>query len=401
MKEEAKTTIPLAVPKMSGRERAYIQECLDTNWVSYAGPFVSRFEKALAETTGCGEAVAVTSGTAALHVALLLAGVPPDSEVLMPGITFVAPANAVRYTGAWPTFLDIDEDDWQLGAGTLRAFLASRCRRENGKLVNAVTGRSISAVLLVHLLGGLADSAGVAKVCAEFDLPLVEDAAECLGGRYEDRLLASPLEDLPANRRLMITSFNGNKIITTGGGGALLLNDAEQAARARHLTTTAKTDAVAFLHDELGYNYRLTNMAAAMGVAQLEVLKAYVEDKRRTAARYAQSLGSLPGLVLHPQGGGRFNTYWLYTVLLDRPSRPLIDEMIRQGIQCRPVWQPMPDLPHLASSYSEALTFGRRFHGRALSLPSSVGISEEEVRRVCETLVRLANEGDGLWKEGE
>lgn len=399
MNEAPAAAIPLAVPRMSGREREYIEECLATNWVSYAGPFVSRFERQLTEATGCAEAVAVTSGTAALHVALILAGVEPESEVVMPGISFVAAANAVRYTGAWPSFLDIEAAAWQLAPRSLRAFLETRCRRAGGGLVNKVTGRRISAVLLVHLLGGLADSAGVAKVCAEFDLPLVEDAAECLGGRYEDRLLAAPLEDLPANRRLMITSFNGNKIITTGGGGALLLNDGEQAARARHLTTTAKTDAVAFVHDELGYNYRLTNMAAAMGVAQLEVLHAYVEDKRRTAARYAEALGGLPGLVLHPQRSGSFNTYWLYTVMLDRPSRPVIDEMIRLGIQCRPVWQPLPDLPHLAAAHSEPLTFGRRFHERAVSLPCSVGILHDDVQRVCETLAGLSDEGDGLQRE--
>jgi len=383
-KNETSHPIPLAVPKLSGRERDYILECLDTNWVSYAGPFVGRFEEALAETCGADSAVAVVSGTAALHVALILAGVMPGEEVLMPGITFVSPANAVCYVGAVPAFLDISGEDWQLHAEDVRRFIEDRCELKDGRLRNRATGRKIGAVLLVHLLGGLADSRAIGEVCAEFGLPLIEDAAECVGSRYDDRRLAAPLGCMPESKRFVAVSFNGNKIITTGGGGALLTNDWDLAARARHLTTTAKSDPVRFFHDELGYNYRMTNLAAAMGVAQLEVMEEHVAGKRRIASRYREAFDGHPGVErCHPEPAGCVSNYWLYTLMLSRDADPVIESMNRSGIMCRPIWHPMPELPYLKEiCHAEELKFGAGFHRRAVCLPCSVGLEEEDQERV-------------------
>jgi len=373
---------------MSGREKDYILECLETNWVSYAGPFVNRFEESLAKKCGADSAVAVTSGTAAIHVALILSGVKPDEEVIMPGITFVAPANAVRYTGAWPVLLDISEQDWQLHAGEIRRFLENRCELREGSLWSRITGRRIAAVLLVHLLGGLADSRMVGEVCAEFGLPLIEDAAECVGSRYNDRRLAAPLGVMPESNRFVAVSFNGNKIITTGGGGALLTNDPERAARIRHLTTTAKSDPVRFFHDELGYNYRMTNLAAAMGVAQLEVLGEHVAEKRRIASAYRKAFLGHPGVAIcHPEPAGCISNYWLYTLLLKKDSNPVVEAMNEMGIMCRPIWHPIHELPYFKEvCHSEELQFGERFHRRAICLPCSVSLKESEQVRVIEML---------------
>ena len=292
--------VPLCVPEIGGNEWTYIKECLDTNWVSYVGPFVERFEKDLAKKSGASHAVATSSGTAALHIALLLAGVGPDNEVVMPGITFVAPANAVRYCSAWPALIDINPMDWQLDVERLSDFLVDGCTVRDRQLINKTTGRRIAALLPVHLLGGMFDVDAVAELATRFELPLIEDAARILGATYKGRPIGAPCRAYGGPLRLVATSFNGNKIITTGGGGALLCEDAALAARARHLSTTAKADKIEFYHDEVGYNYRLTNLAAALGVAQLEKLDGYVEIKRNIARRYVGSLGKSDSVTLHP-----------------------------------------------------------------------------------------------------
>jgi len=208
--------IPLCIPEMTGHEKALVSNCFDTNWVSYAGSYVGEFENLIAEASGAGHAVAVTSGTAALHLGLVMAGVRAGDEVVMPGISFVAPANAVRYLGAWPCFLDIDSSDWQLSPDRVREFLTSCRRGSDGRLYNSKTDRPVTCLLPVHLLGGLADSRALGEICQEFDLPMVEDIAECLGASFLDRALASPLGTMDESKRFLGTSFNGNKIITTG-----------------------------------------------------------------------------------------------------------------------------------------------------------------------------------------
>ncbi len=384
--------IPLAVPEIRSNEWRYLKECLDTNWVSYLGPFVSRFEEELAAKTGAGHVVSTISGTAALHICLLLAGVGRDDEVVMPGITFVAPANAVRYCNAWPTFVDISENDWQLDIGKLSEFLAQHCTRRDGRLYNRVTGRRIAAILPVHILGGMADIDAVAELAEEYALPLVEDAAECLGATYQGRPIGAPLPSACPPLRLVTTSFNGNKIITTGGGGAILTNDADLAAQAKHLTTTAKADKVEFFHDRVGYNYRLTNIAAALGVAQLEVLEEYVEIKRSIASRYTEAFTGNGAIVTHREPANCRSTFWLYSVMLDRPSRPVIDELGRIGIMSRPIWMPIYRLPPFQDGcMAYRCDFAEEFYRRALSLPSSVGLRKDQQDRVIESLGRLLN----------
>lgn len=376
--------IPLSVPHLAGNEWKYIKECLDTNWVSYVGPFVDRFERELAAKTDAKYAIATSSGTAALHIALLLAGVGTDDEVVMPATTFVAPANTVRYCGAWPTFIDIRREDWQLDVGQLAWFLANGCERRAGKLVNRATGRRIAALLPVHLLGGMCDVDAVAELASRYELPIVEDAAECLGATYKGRGIGAACR---APRRMVITSFNGNKIITTGGGGAILTDDAALAAKAKHLTTTAKADKMEFFHDMLGYNYRLTNVAAAMGVAQLEQLDRYVEIKRGVAERYRELLTNQTGLTLHPEPADCRSTFWMYSILLGTKARPVIDRLNANGIQSRPIWIPLQQLPMFTDCHrATALTETDSFYKHTLSLPCSVSLTEAQLRFCAENV---------------
>jgi perosamine synthetase len=382
----AKPFIPLSVPTLGGNEWRYIKECLDTNWVSYLGAFVDRFEKDLAEHSGAAHAVAMTSGTAALHIALLVAGVEPESEVVMPGITFVAPANAVRYVGAWPVLIDLDERDWQIDTGKLADFLENGCSARGGKLYNRATGRRIAALMPVHLLGDMCDVDEVAALASRFDLPLIEDAAECVGAGYRGRGFAAPTPAIDPRRRMVCASFNGNKIVTTGGGGAVLTGDSSLASRAKHLSTTAKTRALEFFHDEVGFNYRMTNLAAAMGVAQLERLPEFAAVKRATAAAYRAAFAGDERITPHPSSPWGDPIYWLYTVMVPGAALPVVEKLNAAGVQSRPVWTPIWELPAFSkNTMVHSSDFAQRFHLHALSLPSSVSITPEEIARVvCE-----------------
>ena len=371
--------IPLCVPEIRGQEWSYVKQCLDTNWVSYVGPYVDRFERELATRSGARFAVATSSGTAALHIALLLAGVGDNDEVVMPGLTFIAPAHAVRYCGAWPTFTDIRTDDWHWDVEQVAAFLAQGCERRAGKLVNRVTGRRIAALLPVHLLGGMGDVDAVAELASRYQLPIVEDAAECLGATFRGRPIGAPSAAYRGPFRLVITSFNGNKLITTGGGGAIFTDDEQLARHAKHLTTTAKAGKLEFFHDEIGYNYRLTNIAAAMGVAQLERLDEYVATKRQIGVRYHQAFSAVPGWMAHPEPRHCASTFWMYTLRLDREAHPLIDTLNAAGVMSRPLWQPLSRQPALhANCFVHDVSNCNELYLKGLSLPCSVGLTANQ-----------------------
>ena len=383
--------IPLYVPTLQGNEWTYVKECLDTNWISYAGPFVTRFENELAAATGASSAAAMSSGTAALHLSLIMAGVEAESEVVLPALTFVAPANAIRYAGAWPALIDIDPQDWQIDVNKLADFLAKGCEARNGKLYNRTTGRRIAGLMPVHLLGDMCDVDEVAALAAKYELPLIEDAAECVGATYKGRGVAAPNAHIDASQRWVCTSFNGNKIVTTGGGGAILTNDPGLAARARHLSTTAKSRPLEFFHDEVGYNYRLTNVSAAIGVAQLEKLPEYRKRKLAVAERYRQGFAGDDRILPHPRSRYGDPIYWLYTVRLRKPSLPAVYQLNDVGIQCRPLFTPICDLPAFSGKVPSAnCDEARRLHETAISLPSSVSITDQEIDEVVEHVKSLA-----------
>ena len=255
--------IPLCVPEIRGNEWKYIKECLDTNFVSSVGPFVDRFERELAACVGSKYAVATVNGTAAIHIALLIAGVKPDDEVLVSTLTFIAPVNAIRYACAWPVFIDAEEQYWQMDPQRVVDFIEKGCVWKNSELRNKTTGRRLSAIMPVHILGHPVDMDPILEQAQKYNLPVIEDATESLGAKYKGRH-AGTLGDIAC------FSFNGNKIITTGGGGMIVTDNEEWALKAKYLTTQAKDDPLEFIHNEIGYNYRLPNISAAMGCAQLE-----------------------------------------------------------------------------------------------------------------------------------
>jgi perosamine synthetase len=383
--------IPLCVPEIRGNEWKYVRECLDTGWVSSVGRFVERFEQVLAEAVGARHAIATVNGTAALHIALMLAGVERDDEVLVSTLTFIAPVNAIRYLGAWPVFVDARESDWQMDPDRVASFLHEECQTRGGRLVNRATGRRVRAILPVHILGHPVDMDPILGVAREFGLSVIEDSTEALGVRYRGRA-AGRLGSIAC------FSFNGNKIITTGGGGMIVTDDDAWAARARYLTTQAKDDPVEYIHGAIGYNYRLTNVQAALGVAQMEQLDNYVEAKRRIAAVYDEALAELPGIAILRQPPGSFSTYWMYTVRVDGSrfglgSRELLAHLEEKAIQTRPLWQPIHmSIPH-RSEPSADCPVAEMLHREALSLPCSVGLSprdQEAVIRAIEAVGRTA-----------
>jgi perosamine synthetase len=374
--------IPLTVPQLAGNEWAYVKECLDTGWVSSAGAFVERFERAVADAVGARYAVATVSGTAALHVALLVAGVQPGDEVLVSTLTFIAPANAIRYVGAWPVFIDAEPRHWQMDADKALDFLERHCIWRDGGLYNQATGRRVRAVLPVHILGHPADIAPLRDACRRYGLTMIEDATESLAATYKGTPVGA-VGDIGC------FSFNGNKLITTGGGGMLVTDDEALADRARYLTTQAKDDPVEYVHGAVGYNYRLTNVQAALGVAQMERLGEHVAAKRRIATAYNDAVAGIPGLTPMQEAPWARSVWWMYTALVDErqfgiDSRELMRRLERERIQTRPLWQPLHrSLPH-AGSWATDCSVADRLNRDALSLPCSVGLTGAEQTRVIE-----------------
>lgn len=378
--------IPLIVPEIRGNEWKYVKECLDTNWVSSVGSYVDRFEKMVAERAGTKYAVATVNGTAALHIALMLAGVQEDDEVVVSSLTFIAPANAIRYVGAWPVFIDAEPKYWQINPGGVVDFLEG-CHWDGKVLRNRHTGRRVKAILPVHILGHPADLDPIMAVAAKYSLSVLEDATEGLGALYRGKSLGGV-------GHAGCFSFNGNKIITTGGGGMLVTNNAEWAVRARYLTTQAKDDPIEYVHKAVGYNYRLTNLLAAMGCAQMEHLDTFVEAKRQIARRYQESLVSLPGIRLPEEADWAFSTFWMYTVLIDEKnsridSRGLLRELAAKQIQARPLWQPLHRSPAHYVPGGFSCPNSDEAHSQAISLPCSVGLAHSAQDYVIQTIASL------------
>jgi perosamine synthetase len=376
--------IPLIVPEIRGNEWCYIKECLDTNWVSSVGSYVDRFEKLVAERAGAKYAVATVNGTSALHIALLLAGVERDDEVLVSTLTFIAPANAIRYANAWPVFIDSEPRYWQMNPDGVVDFLEQDCTWDGQTLRNRKTGRRIKAILPVHILGHPVDLDPILAVAKKYALPVIEDATEGLGARYKGKSLGCIGE-------VGCFSFNGNKIITTGGGGMLVTNNAEWATRAKYLTTQAKDDPIEYIHGAIGYNYRLTNLLAAMGCAQIEQLDNFITAKRQIAQRYGEALATIPGLQLPQEAEWAFSTFWMYTVLVDKTkagidSRQWLKHLAEHRIQTRPLWQPLHLSPAHKCAGAMSCPKSEALYRDALSLPCSVGLSQADLDRVVEVL---------------
>lgn len=359
-------------PNFFGNEWQYLKECLDSTFVSSVGKFVDRFEVELAAFTGAKHAVAVVNGTAALHIALKLAGVKADDEVLIPALTFAATANAVTYCGATPHLIDSDVRNLGVDAAKLREYLRNHTDQRLGQCVNRVTGRIIRALVPMHTFGHPVDLDGVLTVASDFNLALVEDAAESLGSYYHGQHTGT-------FGKLGTLSFNGNKTITTGGGGAILTNDAELAVRAKHLTTTAKVPhAWEYRHDEVGYNYRMPNLNAALGCAQLEKLPDMLSSKRALFERYHAAFSQVPGVELVKEPEQCRSNYWLQALLLDVAQSDQRDLILKAtndaGLMTRPVWILMHELTPFKDSQRMDLSGALSLAQRLINIPSSAGL---------------------------
>lgn len=383
---------PLSIPALSGNEWNYVKECLDTGWVSSVGKFVTRFETEIAEAVGTKAAVATSCGTAALHLALIAAGVEDGDEVIMPTLTFIASGNAVRYLGAFPVFMDVDPNHWQLDPQKLADFLSKECSMVNGELRNKKTDRRVKALMPVHLLGHPCPMTPLLELAREHGLIVVEDSAEALGSFYRGK----PAGSLGA---LAALSFNGNKIITAGGGGMLVTDRQELADRARYLSTQARDDAFEYTHNEVGFNYRLTNLAAAVGVAQLECLPAYVEEKRQIASTYQTALGQRQGVTFQAEAEWARSNFWLSAALIDEnhlglSSRQLMHALREVAIESRPLFQPLSSLPPFAGTQAFRVEVAPRICSQALCLPSSIGLGQERQAQVISQVERILNQAN-------
>jgi perosamine synthetase len=366
--------VALHEPRFGGNEWAYLKDCLDSTFVSSVGRYVDRFETDLAAYTGARHAVAVVNGTAALHVALQLAGVKQGDEVLIPALTFVATANAVAYCGAVPHFVDSEERTLGLDPKALRAYLDDMTVMRDGQCVNRATGRVIRGIVPMHTFGHPVDMEGVLALAQDFHLEVIEDATESLGSTIRGKHAGT-------FGRMGVLSFNGNKVITTGGGGAILTDDSELAKHAKHLTTTAKLPhRWAYVHDEIGYNYRLPNINAALGCAQLEQLPGFVDAKRKLYERYQVALKGIPHVRLFAEPEGCRSNYWLQTLVLEEPYAVLRNELLEAtndaGLMTRPVWQLMNRLPAYQAYPSAPLTVANSLERRIINLPSSVTLGD-------------------------
>lgn len=365
--------LALHEPEFQGREWEYVKECIDTGWVSSVGSYVDRFERDLAAFTGVRCAVATANGTAALHICLLLAGVQRGDEVLLPSLTFIATANAVSYVGAQPHFVDSEATSLGVDAHRLEAYLQEVAELRQGLCVNRRTGAVIRALVVMHVFGHPSDLEALSALAERWQLVLVEDAAESLGSLYQGQHTGH-------TGRLAALSFNGNKVVTTGGGGAVLTNRADLGQRAKHLTTTARLPhRWTLMHDEVGYNYRLPNLNAALGCAQLERLPDMLARKRALAERYALALAPVPGLSFLKEPPGTRSNYWLNALVLDAQHQDQRDALLGAlndaGYMSRPLWALMHSLPMYQHAPRMDLTVAAQLEARVINLPSSAKLT--------------------------
>ncbi len=360
--------VPLSVPRFIGNEKKYLEECIDTTFVSSVGQFVDRFEKDMAAYTGAKRAVVCVNGTNALHMAMMLAGVERDDEVLTQALTFIATCNAISYIGAHPVFIDVDKSTMGLSPDAVKEWLHKNAEIKDGQCYDKQTGRRVKACVPMHTFGHPVRIEELAAVCAEWHIELVEDAAESIGSKYKG-------VHTGLFGKVGALSFNGNKTITTGGGGMLLFMDEELGALAKHLTTQAKVShRWEFKHDHIGYNYRMPNINAALGCAQLEHLDEYIADKRATAAAYAEYFKNIDGIEFFTEPENAFSNYWLNVVILKDHEAQLnfLQETNDNGVMTRPIWELMNRLPMFEHCQHDSLENTIYFADRVVNIPSSV-----------------------------
>lgn len=375
--------IPLSVPFLNGNEWKYVKDCLDTGWISSAGSYVNQFEQQVAAYAGAKYGIACMNGTVGLHIAQILSGVTADDHVIAPNITFIATLNAIKYTGATPILIDVDAQSWQMDLNLLEHYL-----KENSvaKEVMGVTysfhkdtNKRIKAIMPVHVLGNLGDMNRLLAIAVTYHLDIIEDSTEALGSLYNGKHAGS-------FGKFGVFSFNGNKIISTGGGGVIVTNDEALAKKAKHLTTQAKVSAMEYLHDEIGYNYRLVNVLAAIGVAQMEAFPSLLENKKRMDQYYRSQLSGIGDIKFQHVSDDVEANCWLFT-FKTKHMRDLLEYLNENGVQSRPFWVPMNQLEMFKNDiYVSNNDASDDVYQTSISIPSSAGITASEMETVVQTI---------------
>lgn len=367
--------IPLSVPLLDGNEWKYVKDCLDTGWISSAGAYVNQFEDMVAAYAGAKYGVACMNGTAGLHIAQVLSGVESGDHVIAPNITFIATLNAIKYTGAQPILVDVDPGSWQMDLGLLEKFLSENTYTEDGATFHQETNRRIRAIMPVHVLGNVGDLDRLLAIAEKFNLAVIEDSTESLGSYYKGKHTGS-------FGKFGVFSFNGNKIISTGGGGVIVTNDEALAKKAKHLTTQAKVSPIEYIHDEIGYNYRLVNILAAIGVAQMEQFPDFLQRKRKMDQFYRESLAGIGDIEFQQVSNDVEANCWLFTFKTSR-MRELLPYLNENGVQSRPFWMPMNQLEMFKDDlYVTEKNHSAEIYETCISIPSSAGITEAEMQEV-------------------
>ncbi len=375
--------IPLSVPYLNGNEWIYVKECIDTGWISTAGSFVEKFEKQIAKYTGAEFAVACMNGTSGLHIAQIISGVETGDYILCPNITFIATLNAIKYTGAEPILFDIDPDTWQLDLNLVEQFLEEHTisieTNTGNKRQHRTNKKRVFGILPVHALGNMPQMDSLLEIAKKYNLEIIEDAAESLGTFYKGQSSGT-------FGRVGVFSFNGNKIISTGGGGMIVTNDETLAKKAKHLTTQAKISPDEYIHDEIGYNYRLVNVLAALGVAQMEQFEDILKRKKSIETFYRNELDGVEDINFQKITDHVETNSWLFTFRTNK-MRALIQYLKERNILSRPLWTPMNTLPMFSDSiYVTEHNFSSMIYNECISIPSSANLSEEDLYTVTKTI---------------
>lgn len=381
--------IPLSVPNLKGNELKYVTEAVTTEWVSTGGPYVNDFESKVAEYVHARGAVSCQNGTSGLHIAMLLVGVTGEDAVIVPTLTFIAAVNPVKYIGAYPVFMDCD-DSLCMDPVKLQRYCEEECTFSDGKLIDKKSGRHVKAVLVVHVFGNMADMAAISRVARTYNLKLIEDSTEAIGTYYTEGELKGKYAGTIGD--IGVYSFNGNKIITTGGGGMLVSNSQEYLDHAKHLTTQAKSDELYYTHDEVGYNYRMTNLQAALGLGQMEQLEDFIAVKERNYLHYKQRIDEIAGLTLLPVRAGIRGNHWFYAIYCDgfRLNRDeLIKYLSENGVQSRPIWGLIHEQKPYKGSYGYQIEEAHRYWAHVVNIPCSTNLTTDDVDMVM-NLIRAA-----------
>ncbi|WP_067843874.1 LegC family aminotransferase [Amphibacillus sediminis] len=382
--------IPLSVPSLKGNELKYVTKAIKDEWVSTAGPYINSFETEITNYVNAKGSVAVQNGTSGIHIALKLLGVSEQDEVIAPTLTFIAAVNPIKYCGASPVFMDCDES-LGLDPQKLKVFLDEECEKKGDELINKKSSKVIRAIIVVHVFGNMSDMESIMEIANDYNLPVIEDATEAIGTFYTKGKLKGKFAGTIG--KIGVYSFNGNKIMTTGGGGMIVSDDINLLERARHLTTQAKSDPLYYTHDEIGYNYRMTNLQAALGLAQLEQLENFINVKKRNYDLYRNEFTSIDGLSLISFRENTRPNYWFYGMKISEKypleRKDIIQRLSDNSIQARPIW----DLIHEQLPYQDTqaynISLAYNFLNSIINIPCSSSLTSQEVQRVIKVLAEL------------